>query len=104
MNYKYYQHNNEVIAVSTFAGKEIKGVAKCNPEDEFDLETGKKIAAARCNLKAAQKRLKRANEKWSKAYIDLFEANRRFEKMKQYYMDAVDALDEATVELAKMIE
>lgn len=27
--YKYYHNGNQVIAVSTFAGKTVKGIAKC---------------------------------------------------------------------------
>lgn len=54
--YKFYYNGNEVIAVSTFAGKTIKAKVKCNPEDVFDVEKGKQLAAARCNLKIAKKR------------------------------------------------
>ena len=32
------------------AGRIAKGYAKCSPDDEFDMETGKKLAAARCNM------------------------------------------------------
>ena len=31
--YKYYTAGNKVIAVSTYAGKTVKGVAKCDPKD-----------------------------------------------------------------------
>ena len=43
--YKYYQAGNKVIAVSTFAGRTVRGVAKCNPKDNFDLEKGKMLPA-----------------------------------------------------------
>lgn len=102
--YKYFQHGNEVIAVSTFAGKKVRGVAKCDPNDEFNFESGKELATARCHQKVAMKCLKRANEKYLEAVNKLNEAREYFERMKTYYMDAVDACDEATENLANIIE
>lgn len=58
--YHFIKTRNKIIAMSTFAGKTVKGVAKLNPKDEYDEEFGKRLAAARCNLKIAQKRCKRA--------------------------------------------
>ena len=48
--------------MSTFAGKTVVGVAHCAPADEFNIEIGKKIAAARCSVKIAEKRMKRAED------------------------------------------
>lgn len=102
--YKFYQHDNEVIAVSTFAGKKVRGVAKCDPNDKFNFEDGKKLAAARCNQKIAMKRLKRANQKYREVAQLVIEAQRELEKVRLYYMDAVDACDEATEELVEIIK
>ena len=49
--YRFYDAGNKIIAVSTYAGKQVRGVAICHPDDKFDIETGKKIAAARCNFR-----------------------------------------------------
>ena len=57
----------KVIALSTYEGRVVRGVAKCDPRDEFDLEYGKQLAAARCNYKIAQKRAKRAAKHFAKA-------------------------------------
>lgn len=102
--YKFYQHNNEVIAVSTYAGRNVKGIAKCDPEDEFDLESGKELAAARCNQKIAMKRLKRASQKYEDALDAALEAQQYFVKMREYFMDSVDALDEATAKVIEITE
>lgn len=102
--YKYFQHGNEVIAVSTFAGKKVRGVAKCDPKDEFNLEDGKELAAARCNQKIAAKRLKRASQKYLEAANALEEAMTYFEHMKVYYMDAVDAYDKSAENLINITE
>lgn len=97
--YQYYQHGNEVIAVSSFAGRKVRGIAKCSPNDIFDFEKGKELAAARCAQKIAMKRLKRASQKYLDASLALTDAMNHMEHMKEYYMNAVDILDAATADL-----
>ena len=65
--YKIDEDKRTVVALSTFAGKTVAGVAHCAPTDEFNVETGKKIAAARCSVKIAEKRMKRAEDCYSLA-------------------------------------
>ena len=106
--YKFYQYKDKnaketVAAASTYAGRTVKGYAKCRPEDNFDVEKGKKLAAARCNLKVAEKRLNHASDKYMKASRAADEAIRYFEKMKKYYIDSVDQVDEAAAELRELI-
>lgn len=100
--YKFYVPTNkdgspkgEVIAVSTYAGRYVRGVAKLNPLDEFDIEAGKKLAAARCNAKIAQKRAKRAQKKILEATQQRQEAERFYQKMLCYYSDATSEWAEA---------
>lgn len=103
--YHYYTtKDNTVIAASTYAGRTVKGVAKCDPADNFDIEKGKNLAAARCNHKVAMKRLKRASQKYVEAEKAAIEAVEWFNKIQRYYMDSVDALDEATAELVNLAE
>lgn len=89
--YNYYIHGNEVIAVSTYAGKTVRGKAKCDPTDEFSNETGKKLAAARCNERVASKRRARATKKVKEAREQLAYAQQYLAKMTDYYNDSVDA-------------
>lgn len=60
--YKFYVNEKErtVYAISTYASKTVRGVSKCAPEDTFDIEYGKRLAAARCNLKVAAKRVSKS--------------------------------------------
>ena len=60
--YKFYQYNHKradgtecvrIAAVSSFAGKPVKGYADCHPNDAFDVEYGQELAAARCAEKIA---------------------------------------------------
>lgn len=45
-----------VKATTTYAGKTVSTIAKCDPEDTFDLELGRKIALMRLDRKMARKR------------------------------------------------
>ena len=94
--YTFYTTKNKVIAISTYAGKVVRGIAKCDPRDEFDLEQGKRLAAARCNERIAGKRLRRARKCYNEATEDFRVAKARFEKMARYLEDSAIAAKEAT--------
>ena len=104
INYKIFTHNNEVIAVSTFAGKTVRGVAKCNPADTFDLAKGQKLAEARCNAKVAEKRFKRAKRKCEETFKAYSEAVANHNRMVDYYEDALAAKELAEKEVAELME
>lgn len=92
---KFYHSDNKVIAVSTYAGKTVRGVAKCNPADTFSLEHGQALAAARCNEKISEKRMKRAARKAAEAQEAFIVAKRYYERMNKYLEDSVDNLHTA---------
>lgn len=103
--YKYYTDGcSKVIATSTYAGKTVRGVAKCAPGDKFDLETGKKIAAARCAVRVAEKRLVRARKKTDEAYKAVSSARRYRDKMIDYENDAEVALTQAIDHITALFE
>ena len=93
--YRFYSTDNKVIAVSTYAGKRVRGTAICHPEDKFDYEIGKQIAAARCNHKIAVKRYNRATMKYADAFMKLAEAQKYLDRMKEYMNDSYVAMNEA---------
>lgn len=103
-NYTYYTAKNKVIAVSTYAGKIVRGVAKCDPRDEFDLEKGKELAAARCNERVAEKRFRRARKCYDQAEAEFVAAERRLRKMSQYFEDATQALVKASTDVSDIVE
>ena len=90
--YKFYVNDEEnptkVYAVSTYAGKTVRGVASCDPRDTFSLEKGKELAAARCNEKIAKKREKRARQKLDEAWELYQQAQHYYVRMKEYWYDA----------------
>ena len=107
--YKFYQYKDKnakdtVAAASTYAGRTVKGYAKCDPKDQFSIEKGKELAAARCNAKIAAKRVKRASAKYLEAQQQLADARRFMARMTEYYTDAVDQLDEANAVITDMMK
>ena len=101
-NYKYIETPNKVIALSTYAGKTVRGIAKCHPNDTFDVEFGRKLAAARCNVKIAAKRAANAQHKYWAAHNNLIEAKRILEKSCNYCSDAVNLLHDAELYLEEV--
>lgn len=97
--YKIIEHKNEVIAISTYAGKTVKGVAKADPRDEFDVEKGKKLAIARCAMKIAVKRQNRAKKCLAVAQARLEEAKKWEKKMADYVSDSMIAASKSLDEL-----
>ena len=92
-----------IIALSTYAGKTVKGVAVCDPEDEYDFEYGKRLAAARCEEKVAQRRLRNAEVKHNAAGARVTDSVDYALKMCNYYVDSREALEEATANLEKIL-
>lgn len=82
------KENRTVTCLSSFAGVPVRGIAKCDPEDEFDETYGAEIAKARCDLKIAQKRQKRSAKKYYEALVAAQAANERLRRMKAYMKDA----------------
>ena len=105
---KFYSHTTEdgvkeVIAVSHYRGRPVRGIAKCNPEDNFDEEVGKQLAEARCNQKIAAKKLKRASAKYLEAAKAADVAEINYQYMKQYYIDSFDNLTNANGQVDEIL-
>lgn len=97
--YRFYQSGNKVVAVTTYAGRTVRGTSKCDPRDTFDIEKGKQLAAARCAVKVAKKRASRANKKWQEARQMAIKADSHAVKMSAYVLDANKAVEQATAHL-----
>lgn len=101
--YRHFVVNNMVVAVSSFAGKKVRGVAKCNPNDTFDIEKGKALAEARCAEKIAKKRLKRAYERTDAAKAELYAATKRYADAFEYEAAAEQAYNKACAEVLEVL-
>lgn len=93
--YKFYFAGNKTVAVSSYAGKQVRGVATCAPSDKYDIEKGKRLAAARCALKIAEKRVAHADRRVEEARDKQLDANAYMEKMVEYRINALMSLDKA---------
>lgn len=102
--YKYIVAGKKVIALSTYAKKVVKGVAVCADNDEFNEESGKKLAALRCDEKVAQKRFKRAENEynWTREWLKTAQA--AFDSASKYYTESAEAYKEAKTETEKFLE
>lgn len=93
-----------VSARSTYAGKTVKGYAKCDPRDSYDVESGKALAAARCNAKIAEKRVARAQRQVAKAAQMVKDAQAYEAKMKAYLSDSIVEADNAESHVADLLK
>lgn len=98
----YLAGEKKIIVVSRYAGKVVRGVAKCSPGDTYNVEKGEKLARLRCDEKISEKRVARSQEAYADAVANLAKAQKRVEAMKQYMDDAAAEYDEVQKELAKV--
>lgn len=101
--YRYYNSDKTVVAIATYAGKTIRGVAKCDPSDEFSLDVGEQLAAARCNNKLAYRRVKNAKAKLDEAIKALEVAQKRVAEMTAYHNDSIAAFEAAQSDLEEVL-
>lgn len=102
--YSFYTAGNKVIAVSTYAGKTVRGIATCSENDTFDLEKGKRLAAAKCALKVADRRMSRAHQKMKEAENIAIQAEEHLNRMTDYFYDSRRAYKDAEDEVKYLLE
>lgn len=106
---KHYDRKNNdgsvskvIMALSTYGGKVVKGVAKCQPTDSYDFESGKKLAAARCDYKVCVSRNKRAQKKLAEALKKLQEMEIYVAKMTKYVYDSENEVNKSLERLTNI--
>lgn len=67
--YNFYSHeaSKTIVCTTMYKGQMVRGVAKCSPEDNFDINLGKKLAYLRCKEKFSRKKLARAHKAYAEA-------------------------------------
>ena len=100
----YYYHDTDVIATTTYCGKPVRAVAKCNPEDEYDRQFGEDLALARLNLKVAKKRRARALDKMYAAADAHKKARDFYHEMCKYNDAAIQELKDAEEAIKFLME
>ena len=101
--YHFYHNDNQIIAVSTYAGKIVRAAAKADPRDEFDEDYGKRLAAARCNYKVAKKRRAAAKRKMYKLEREMAQLEIQYEKAVMWFNDASVAKYEAADDVIQIL-
>lgn len=106
--YKYVTYEDSfgrpvILALSTYGGKVVKGTAKCDTNDVYDEENGKKLAAARCNARVAKKRVRRASEQLREAKAAYDAAKDRLEKMSQYLEESIEEENQAKLDVEAIL-
>lgn len=105
MRYHFYTNNeNLVVCTSTYAGRVVRGVAKCSPDDVFDYEYGCQLAKARCDLKVAEKRIKNARNRLFEAMGESYDAQLKIGKAQEYVDDAYEEMHLRNRILEKLTE
>ena len=99
----YTDGKTKVVAVSTYAGKVVRGVAKCDVNDTFSFEKGKELAAARCNEKIAKKRFTRAQNANMEILVEYARLMKKFQKVVNYKDDSQVAVTEAEKLVASIL-
>lgn len=74
-----------VVAITSFAGKTVKGMAVCSPHDEFDFEIGKRLAKLRAEKKLAWKRADKAGAKLNEISDELTKLANQYAFAREYY-------------------
>lgn len=102
--YTFIHLKDRILAISTYAGRTVRGVAKCAPGDTFNADLGENIAAARCNVKVSKRRVRNAERKLKEALRAQYEANARVAKMQSYLADSKEAVALAEAEYDDLIK
>ena len=99
--YKDSEGRNVVKAVSTYAGKNVCGTAKCSTEDVYEQEIGIELAKLRCRKNIAKKRLKNAQSKMNRIQTEYSKVQKELDKAKTYNNETVaDIIALENVEMA----
>ena len=90
----YHDNNGKTVAVTSYARKRIRAVAKCSPEDEYNEKVGEKVAQDKLMEKFWDTKLRRLNEIIF-SYDELIsELRQRQHKVEQAFDDTLDSYEE----------
>ncbi len=102
--YHFYQSSADrsVICTTYYKGKLVKSIAKCDPNDSFDLETGKKLAYLRCKRKFLRRKHARAAEAYANAVVAVRKAEERRQNAIDFFNDTASEFREVNRALAEL--
>ena len=98
-HFYYHEENRTIVCTTTYKGQMVRGIAKCDPDDDFDLDDGKKLAYLRCKTKFARKKIKRALKAERDAFVVANRAKYNLDKACEFVSDSEIQLEDAINEL-----
>ena len=105
MRYRFYTDDkNTTYVVTSYAGKPVRAKAKCDPRDGYNRVIGEGLAAARVDVKVAEKRYSNAQRKYNEAMENAFQAQKHLIAMEEYLHDSTEALCQAETVLNDMLK
>ena len=99
----YEDGKGKVIVVSHYAGRSVKGIAKCSPHDTYDQAAGVELARARCDLKIAEKKLENAQFKRAALEQILSDVMEAVNEIRMYTEECEQGLLQAKENLDKQL-
>ena len=101
--YRFYHNadNGTIVCTTIYKGETVRGIAKCSPEDNFNIEAGKKLAYLRCKRKFLRKKLKRAQKVYTDAAREYAKAQNMYGVATEFVEDVEIQLDALNNELSK---
>ena len=107
--YKIYSYTRkdgvkEIVALSTYAGKKVKGKAVCDPTDEYNENVGKELAKLRCAVKVDAKRVRRANEERNELLKIQVNIEKLIQKNTKYLVDSLIREEEDNARLNDLLD
>lgn len=98
-HFYYNEENRTVVCTTLYKEQMVRGISKCDPEDEFNVERGKKLAYLRCKAKFARKKFKHALNVEKDAFVVANRAKYNLDKACEFVSDAEMQLTYALNEL-----
>lgn len=102
--YRFYcnSETKTIVCTTFYKGKTIRGIAKCNPKDNFNEDAGKRLAYLRCKYKLMKNKFRRAEKAYKDAVIMAAKANSNLNKVTEFVNDIDYQLGLVTNELADL--
>ena len=101
-NFYIDKKNRTVVCATTYKNERLRGIAKCDPADDFDIDVGKVLAYARCRQKLAKKKLAHSKKVYAKALADELKAKNNAMKAFVFMHDSEEYLRQSNNELKEL--
>lgn len=98
------ENPTKVIVLTKYAGRPVRGIAKCSPNDTFNETTGRDLAQLRCDIKVAKLRMKRAQKKYAEAAEAWRCMDEHLADMEDYYFNSRAEYENLLAEEKEMLE